>query len=64
MPINKYTLFWQTGNTEIIHGKNINHALNKSGYDKNSVGSLDFFKEGNVTHLYKFNKVHHRWNLK
>jgi hypothetical protein len=61
--MNKYTLFWMNGNTEIVLGNDISDALRRNGYKKN-MGALDFHKDGNVTHLYKFDKVNLRWNLK
>jgi hypothetical protein len=62
--MNKYTLFWRNGNTEIVSGDDISDALRRSGYKNKNMGALDFHKDGNVTHLYEFNKVNLRWNLK
>jgi len=57
----EFTLFWLTGESEIIEGKNIQEAMNSAGYGQGSLGALDFFKEGSVSDDYTWIQKLHNW---
>lgn len=44
--MNTYTLFWLTGETDIIKGDTISDAFRRSGYGGGSINALDFYEIG------------------
>jgi len=41
-----YTLYWRTGERELVRGRNPAEAMTLAGYSSGAVGALDFYSEG------------------
>lgn len=59
-----FTLFWLTGDSEIIEGNTIAEAMNGAGYGAGSIAALDFHAPGDERDNYKWNKDKHTWDKK
>ena len=46
MKRNKYTLYWLTGQREVVEGFNVGEAMTLAGYGNGALGALDFFAYG------------------
>jgi hypothetical protein len=46
MKRNKYTLYWLTGQREVVEGFNVDEALTLAGYGNGPLGALDFYAHG------------------
>lgn len=47
-----FTLFWLTGDSEIIKGESIGDAFRRSGYGGGALRALDFYAEGDIRNEY------------
>lgn len=56
-----YTLFWKTGQREIVHGYNPAEAMTLAGYGGGALGALDFYSSGDCKE-YTYNKDERTWN--
>lgn len=54
-----YTLFWLSGNTEIVTGNNIAEAMLNAGYG--SATGLDFYNYGDTRKQWDWDKIERRW---
>ena len=55
-----FTLFWLTGQSEIVTGINIADAVNKH-YGGGAISALDFWSHGDTRHNWEWNKEKHTW---
>jgi hypothetical protein len=58
-----YTLFWRTGQREIVKGRNPAEAMTLAGYGGGAVRALDFYARGNNDE-YAWNKITREWDAK
>jgi hypothetical protein len=58
--MNKYTLFWRTGNRQVVTGPDAASAMNNAGIGRGALAALDFFAEGEV-HGYVWDKASRSW---
>lgn len=42
----KFTLFWRTGDREVVQGRTIAEAMSLAGYGGGAVRALDFYARG------------------
>lgn len=56
-----YTLFWLTGNSEIVEGDTISEALNGAGYSAGALRALDFYSEGDKIGDYSWVSSSRSW---
>ena len=54
-----FTLFWLTGEYEILKGNTLSEAMNNSGYGGGSIRALDFYANGDERDNWKWNKEKH-----
>ena len=59
----QYTLFWLTGEREIIEGETISDAFMKAGYSAGALGALDFYALGDNKD-YVWNPSRKVWDKK
>lgn len=57
-----FTLFWLTGDYEIIKGESISDAFRRSGYGGGALRALDFHAEGDIRNEYEY--INGRWTKK
>ena len=50
-----YTLFWLTGNTELVKGNTSEEAMTLAGYESGAIRALDFYSNGDIREDYKWN---------
>jgi hypothetical protein len=60
---NIYTLYWRTGDREIVKGENAAQAMTLAGYGGGAVGALDFYANGE-DHGYIWNAGKKAWMQK
>ena len=61
MADNKYTLYWKTGDREVVEGPTPAKAMTLAGYSGGAVAALDFYVNGDA-HGYRWNKVRRYWD--
>jgi hypothetical protein len=59
----KFTLWWLTGDREVIEGETIANAFSRAGYGGGAMSALDFYSEGEDD-SYEYNKENKRWEKK
>lgn len=42
----KFTLYWRTGDREVVQGRNPAEAMTLAGYGGGALGALDFYAKG------------------
>lgn len=57
----KWTLFWRTGDREVVSGKHIAEAMMLAGYGGGAYRALDFYAKGDSTE-YQWNSVSREWD--
>ena len=60
----KFILYWLTGDYEIVKGSSIASALNNAGYGSGAIRALDFYESyttPNPTIRYTWNKDTRQW---
>ncbi len=58
-----FTLFWLTGKSELVEGKDVAQAMTLAGYSQGAVGALDFYANGDNKSEYYWNKAQQSWKL-
>ena len=58
--MNTYTLYWKTGDREIVEGDTPGQAMTLAGYSRGALRALDFYAEGD-DHDYKFYSIKRDW---
>jgi hypothetical protein len=56
-----FTLFWKTGQRELVNGENPAEAMTLAGYSGGAVGALDFYSQGDCKN-YVWNKETRYWD--
>jgi len=51
-----FTLFWLTGNSELVTGNTPNQAMTLAGYSNGAVEALDFYVPGDMRDRYYLDK--------
>lgn len=64
MKQSKFTLFWLTGESQIVIGLNISDAMNNAGIGNGALRALDFYSSGDKTEDYTWNKERRSWDKK
>lgn len=58
---NTYTLFWLTGQLELVFGPTVAEAMTLAGYGRGALAALDFYAEGDKTDAYEWQESDRRW---
>jgi hypothetical protein len=58
--LKKYTLYWLTGQSEVVQGKNPAEAMTAAGYSSGALRALDFYASGDEPR-YKWNAETREW---
>ena len=56
-----FTLYWLTGDKEIVYGRDIAEAFTKAGYSSGALRALDFYSSGDTTDQYTWDKDARKW---
>ena len=56
-----FTLFWRTGDKEVVEGLDIADACRRSGYGGGAVAALDFWQEGTNDSNWTWNIDNKKW---
>lgn len=56
-----FTLYWLTGETQVVAGPDIATAMNNAGIGAGALGALDFHSEGTPDPDWYWNKDKHSW---
>lgn len=59
-----FTLFWLTGDSEVVKGTNFPQAMTLAGYSNGAIPALDFYDNGDVRLNYEWDAQNHRWSKK
>lgn len=57
----EYTLFWLTGETQIVTGSSPSEAMNNAGIGQGALRALDFYSEGDKRANYTWDKDKRSW---
>lgn len=60
-PPNRWSLYWRTGDRQIVEGPDIATAMNNAGIGAGALSALDFYKEGAEDHGYRWSSDDRRW---
>jgi len=55
-----FTLYWLTGDKEIVQGYDVADAVRRSGYGGGALAALDFWEEG-TSDNWEWNSETHKW---
>jgi hypothetical protein len=58
----QFTLFWKTGERQIVNGRNVAEAMTLAGYSAGALGALDFHAEGDCDR-YAWDAGKHSWEI-
>jgi hypothetical protein len=58
MKKNTYTLYWKTGQRELVSGNNVAEAMTLAGYSNGAVPALEFWMRGDNKEYYW---TGHKW---
>jgi len=57
-----FTLFWLTGDTQIVTGIDIASAMNNAGIGNGALRALDFYSSGDKSKEYTWNSTTRYWD--
>lgn len=57
----KFTLYWRTGDREVVQGRTIAEAMTLAGYGGDAASALDFWAHGECGD-YSWNKMIREWD--
>lgn len=57
-----FTLFWLTGDTQLIYGPDARTAMNNAGIGAGAISVLDFYAPGDIADQYTWNSEARRWD--
>jgi len=57
-----FTLFWRTGDRNVVQGRNVAEAMTLAGFGAGSLPALDFHAEGDCDH-YAWDAAKHSWEV-
>lgn len=55
-----FTLFWLSGQREVVHGLDAANAMTNAGYSSGALRALDFHKDGD-SDAYAWNEATRKW---
>lgn len=58
-----YTLFWLTGETQLVTGNSPAEAMNNAGIGNGALRALDFYEEGDKKEHYTYIDANRGWTL-
>lgn len=59
-PTKKWTLYWRTGDRQVVRGEQIHTAMNNAGIGQGALPALDFYAEGDDQN-YRWDAQAHTW---
>jgi hypothetical protein len=59
----KFTLYWRTGDREVIEGRDTADAMRRAGYSQGALAALDFWANGD-DHKYERDAAAREWRSK
>lgn len=57
----EFTLFWLTGESEIVKGNDVANAMTLAGFGGGAVRALDFYANGDKRNEYVWNGEIRNW---
>lgn len=57
----EFTLFWLTGESEIVKGNDVANAMTLAGFGGGAVRALDFYANGDKRNEYVWNEEIRNW---
>lgn len=60
-PPTQWSLYWLTGERQIVEGPDIVAAINRAGIGAGALAALDFYKKGAEDHGYRWAADDRRW---
>lgn len=57
-----FTLFWRTGQSQLVLGTNCAEAMTLAGYSNGAVRALDFYANGDERNNYQWNSQNKKWD--
>lgn len=60
----KFTIYWDSGKSEIIQGKSIQVALDDAGYSTNDLLSISYYTSGDTRSSYEWDTKIQKWKSK
>lgn len=60
-PPTRWSLYWLTGDRQIVEGSDIVTAMNNAGIGAGALAALDFYKKGAEDHGYRWDADDRRW---
>ena len=57
----KFTVFWLTGNSQIVTGSKIHIAMNNAGIGAGALRAMDFYAPGDQRDNYEWDKKNRTW---
>lgn len=58
--VHQFTLFWRTGDRNVVSGRSVAEAMTLAGFSAGSVSALDFYANGDC-HDYVWEKERREW---
>lgn len=59
--MNTYTIFWLTGDTQIIKGDKPHEAMNNAGIGAGALRAMDFYTEGDQRDKWEWDAEKRTW---
>ncbi len=56
-----YTIFWLTGETQLVKGDKPHEAMNNAGIGAGALRAIDFYAEGDKRSEYEWEKNKRKW---
>lgn len=57
----RWTLYWMTGDRQVVEGPDIATAMNCAGYGAGALAALDFYAKGDGDHGYRWSDADRDW---
>lgn len=59
--MNTYTIFWLTGDTQIVTGNKPQEAMNNAGIGAGALRAMDFYAEGDQRDNWEWDAKNRTW---
>jgi len=60
----EFTIFWRTGDAQIVKGEKAHEAMNNAGIGAGALAAMDFYAEGDQRNKWEYNKEERNWSKK
>lgn len=60
-PPTRWTLYWMTGDRQVVEGPDISTAMNCAGIGAGALAALDFYAKGDGDHGYRWSDADRDW---